>query len=109
MVHAPKVPEPSQRVRRWRRLTRHVPLAERSAVRHLGTHLRTRRHGDAARRGRVGVVAVAVEARGRLAGAPVALHVFPETRGVGVGLVAAGDAAVVRFVRCVHVRVLLAV
>ena len=40
---------------------------------------------------------------------PVHLHVLPQAGGVGVGLVAAPDLAVVRLVRGVHVGVLLSV
>lgn len=109
MVHTPEVPQAPQGVRGGRRLTRHVPLAERRRARHLGPDLGTSSHRDAARRRRIGVLAVAIVVRGRPAGTAVHLHVLSEARGVGVGLVATGYAAVVGFVGRVDVGVLLAI
>lgn len=84
MVEVPKVPQAPQRVRRRRRLARNVPLTQRRRARHLGAHLGAGCHGDAARRRRVRLFAVAVVVRRRPPRAAVHLHVLPEGRGVGV-------------------------
>lgn len=119
VVEVPEVPQPPEGVGGGgRRLAGDVPLAERRRPRHLRPapapsaapdHLGAGGDGDAARRRGVGLLAVAVVVGRRSAGAAVHLHVLPEARGVGVGLVAAGDAAVVRLVGGVDVGVLLPV
>ena len=112
MVQISEVSQPAQGVGRdrGRRLARHVPLAQRRAAGQLGPgDLGTSGHGDAPGRGGVGLFAVAVVVGRRPARAAVHLHVLPQRRRVGVGFVAAGDAAVVGLVGGVHVRVLLPV
>jgi hypothetical protein len=112
VVQIPEVAEPPERVGRdgRRRLASDVPLAQRRASRYLGAgDLGAGRHRDAARRRRVRLLAVAVVMRGCAPRGTVDLHVLPQRRGVGVGLVAARHPAVVRLVGGVDVGVLLPV
>lgn len=110
MVDVPEGRQAPQVGRRRRRLARDVPLAEGRAPGHLGrVQVRAGRHGDAARRRGVRLLAVAVVVGRRPARAPVHLHVLPEGGGVGVGLVAPRHPAVVGLVGGVDVRVLLPV
>lgn len=100
MVHmVPEVAQAPQRIRRRSRwLTGDIPVTYRGRTGHLRTHLRASSYGNASSRRRVRFFSVAVIMRGRSSGTPVDLHMFPQARRVGVGLVATCHPAVVGLV-----------
>lgn len=72
-------------------------------------HVRTSRHRDAARWRRVGLLTVAIIVLWWSSGTSMHLHMFTQRWWMSVGFVTAGNTTIVRFIRGVNVRMLLAI